>query len=128
MDSSQFIRVKSLEGELLFSQRRRQLGCTITTKELIIQQPHTTYHMLLKDIIGLVPFQLNNPRRRIGMVGETELITHFQKDYYKISVRNLYVINRHGVHERSNTDLIVPLNERFIQKFAEYSDFLPLPV
>lgn len=128
MDSSQFIRVKSLEGELLFSQKRKQLGFTITTKELIIQQPHTTYHMLLKDIIGLVPFQLNHLRRHIGTVGEIELMTDFQKDYYKMTVRNLHIINRQGVHERSNTDLIVPLNDRFIQKFAEYSDFSTLPV
>lgn len=127
MYNAQFIQVKSLEGELLFSQKRNQLGCTLTTKELIIQQPHATYHMLLEDIIGMIPFQLDNPRSHIATIGEANIVTHFPKDYFKISVRQMNVIKRHGVQERKNTYLIVPLNKRFIEKLAEYDDFTVLP-
>lgn len=127
MYDSGFIKVKSMEGELLFSQKRKRLGCTLTTKELIFQQPHATYHMLLEDVIGMIPFQLDNPRNHIGSIGETEVVTHFPKDYYKIAVRKIYVIKRHGMHERNDTHLIIPLNKRFIDKLAEYGNFTMLP-
>lgn len=127
MHNTQFIQVKSLEGELLYSQKKSQLGCTLTTKELIIQQPHATYHMLLEDIIGMVPFQLENPHNHIATIGETNIVTHFPKHYYKISVRKMNVIKRHGIQERNNTYLIVPLNKRFIDKLGEHDGFTVLP-
>lgn len=128
MDDSQFIHVKSLEGELLYTQKRKRLGCTLTTKELIIQQPHTTYHMLLDDIIGIIPFQLENTSRPIGIVGETEIVTRFPRQYYKVAVRELYVIKRNGILQRNDAHLIVPFNRRFMDKMAEHSGLTVLPV
>lgn len=128
MHHSQFIHIKSMAGELIFSQKRRQLGCTITTKELIFQQPHATYHVLLDDIVGMVPFHLKSSRNRIGILGEAACLPHFPQDYYKIIVRTLHIVKRHGILAKNNTSLIVPLNGRFIDKLEEHSNFTILPV
>lgn len=128
MNHSQFIQVKSYEGELLFSQKRNGLKCTITTKELIFQQPHTTYHMLFKNVIGLVPIYFPSPRSTVQTIGHTVIKTYFPSTYYKLSTRHVHVINRNGLHERMNTHLIVPLNRRFIEKLAEFGHLTALNV
>ncbi|WP_054948703.1 hypothetical protein [Numidum massiliense] len=123
-DDSQFIRIKSLPGELLFSQKKRQRKYTLTTEAFIFQKPHTTYHVLLEDIIGLAPFELPHrahPPHYMRTVGKTELVSKLPQEYYKLSVRYVDVINRHGMHTHENSHLILPLNKRFTHKLAEQS-------
>lgn len=123
MYNHHFINVKSMAGELIFSQKRQQLACTLTTKEVIFQQPHATYHILLEDIIGIAPFQLKKARNHIGVIGETQLITQFPQEYYKLSANKAVVIKPSGVYERHQAHVIVPLNRRFIDQLIKHGRF-----
>jgi hypothetical protein len=125
---SDFINIKKMEGELLLSQKRHDFGCTITTKELIFQKPHTSYHVLLENIIGMVPFRLTAYRQVSERAGDTIVDADFATQYYKITVKQLHVINRNGKYERGATDLIVPLNERLLGFIKHYAGFTTLPV
>ncbi|BCU82771.1 hypothetical protein JIR001_25540 [Polycladomyces abyssicola] len=128
MRHSNFINIKKMEGELLLSQKRYDFGCTITTKELIFQKPHTSYHVLLENILGMVPFRLTAYRQTKEKAGDTIVNADFSTQYYKITVKQLRVINRNGKYDRGATDLIVPLDERFIRFVERYAGFTTLPV
>jgi hypothetical protein len=121
MPYSDFIPVKDMEGELIVSQKRGQLGCTLTTKELIFQKPHISYRILLEDTLGIVPFQLKKPPTHL--FGETETYVRFHRQYYRISASKVHVIKRNGRFEKGSTDIMVPLNDRFIQFIEQYADF-----
>jgi len=125
---SNFINIKKMEGELLLSQKRYDFGCTITTKELIFQKPHTSYQVRLEDIIGMVPFRLTAYRQTKEKAGDTIVDADFSTHYYKITVKQLRVINRNGKYDRGATDLIVPLDERFISLVERYAGFTTLPL
>jgi hypothetical protein len=123
MRFSDFIEVKSMQGELLVSQKQNQLGCTLTTKELIFQKPHATYQILLTDTLGLIPFTLKKPTTRWEALGDFLHPPRFSQQYYRISASRVRIINRSGSHERGPTDLLVPLNDRFIRHMQQLSDF-----
>lgn len=126
MAYSDFIQVKRLRGELLLSQKRNHWGCTLTTKELIFQKPHISYHLLLDDIIGMVPFHPKHPTRGEGWIGPWAVLDH-SSSTYKITASRLTIIRRNGIGRRGKTDLIVPLNQRFLRYFDKYTDFTALP-
>ncbi|PTM60005.1 hypothetical protein [Desmospora activa] len=123
MPFSDFIQVKSMEGELIISQKRNQLGCTLTTKELIFQKPHTSYQIMLSDTLGLIPFRLKRPTPLWEIVGDSAVRPRFPQHYYRISAHRIRVINRNGSYERGPTDLLVPLNDRFIQQLQQLDTF-----
>lgn len=123
MPFTDFIQVKSMEGELLISQKRNQLGCTLTTKELIFQKPHTSYQIMLSNILGLIPFQLKRPTPNWEIIGDSAVLPRFTQHYYRISANRVRVINRNGSYERGPTDLLVPLNDRFIQQLQRLDAF-----
>lgn len=126
MAYSKFIQVKRIRGELLLSQKRNYWGCTLTTKELIFQKPHLSYHLLLDDIIGMVPFH-PHPRTRVeGWIDAGELANH-SLSTYKITTNRLTIIRRNGISKRGQTDLIVPLNQRFLRYFQKHTDFTAVP-
>ncbi|OYD09052.1 hypothetical protein [Paludifilum halophilum] len=127
MPDSDFIQVKQMHGELLVSQKRQQLGCTLTTKELIFQKPHASYQIFLSDILGIIPFQLKKPAPAPEVLGESGVSPHFSTQYHRISALRMFVINRSGGFEKGVTDILVPLNERFIQHIQRCTDFIPIP-
>lgn len=126
MAYSDFIQVKRLRGELLLSQKRHRWGCTLTTKELIFQKPHVSYHLLLDDIIGMVPFR-PNPRTRGEGWNEQWENPDLSSSTYKITASRLTILRRSGAVRRGQTDLILPLNQRFLRYFQEHTDFTALP-
>jgi hypothetical protein len=118
--NSDFIRLKNLEGELKLTQMNRSLGCSVTSKELVFQKPHMTYHLFLHDIISMVPVTLDsNP---ITFRHQHELIrSDFGTDYYKLAVKWARVVTRSGVVEKENVEFIVPLSPKMLQYIAQYS-------
>lgn len=116
-----FISVKPLTGELKLSQKKSGLGVSITTKEIILQRPHTSYHILFKDIISIVPIRTipRNVTFEIDM--NTSVRTSFGSNYYKISTSQASVYNRKGRSERGETEFIVPLSDAFMNYFANLS-------
>ncbi len=126
MAYSDFIQVKRLRGELLLSQKRNHWGCTLTTKELIFQKPHLSYHLLLDDIIGIVPFHPKHGPGAEGWISPWETPDPSASPY-KITANRLTIIRRSGAVRRGQTDLILPLNQRFLRYFREHTDFTALP-
>jgi hypothetical protein len=125
--NTDFIRVKSLEGELKLSQIKSRFGCSITTKEIIFQKPHHSYQIQLKDIISMVPHQLEAKSMVItpsSQGGEENIVTSFGSNYYKISTDKMKVYNRSGVHEKGQTEFIVPLSEKMLNHIALYSNLI----
>lgn len=128
MPNSNFIPVKRLAGTLIVSQKRNNLGCTLTTREFVFQKPHMSYHILLDDVIGLIPYPVKPARLPKNLASEEWIHPRHSNQYYKITVRELQVINRQGLFTRGATDIIIPLNDRFIQHLKKHTDFTVLPI
>ncbi|SDX51706.1 hypothetical protein SAMN05444487_12136 [Marininema mesophilum] len=128
MPNTNFIKVKPMHGELLIYQKQNQLGYTLTTQELIFQNPHASYQILLSDILGIVPFRLQRDPAMLELLTETGARPSFPKQYYRISARRVVVINRRGHYERGTTDILIPLNDRFIQHIEAHADFASIPI
>jgi hypothetical protein len=126
MYRSSFIPIKRLAGQLILSQRHNHWGATLTTKELIFQRPHLSYHIFLDDILGLVPYPLpTNQRGTHSVVGWLEPNRH--RDFYKLSVARLHLVNRQGAFTQDTADLIIPLNSRFIHFLSQVTNLTLLP-
>jgi hypothetical protein len=120
-----FIRLKHLEGELKLTQMNRNLGCSVTSKELVFQKPHITYHLFLHDILSMVPIQLDT--KPITFRHQGELIrSEFGSDYYKLVVKWARIVTRSGVVERENMEFIVPLSTKMLQYIAQYSGLVAI--
>lgn len=120
-----FIPVKRMIGHLIISQKRNHWASTLTTKELIFQKPHLSYHILLNDVIGIIPCEMIGIRPHLdhGLFISTP---KNPSNYYKISINKLFVINRNGVFTNGATDLIVPLNKRFLQHIEKHTNLTML--
>jgi hypothetical protein len=120
-----FIPVKRMIGHLIISQKRNHWASTLTTKELIFQKPHLSYHILLNDVIGIIPCEMKG----LHPQPDHDLLITLKNPsrYYKISVHKLFVINRNGVFTNGATDLIVPLNHRFLKHVEKYTNLTMLP-
>jgi hypothetical protein len=117
-----FIRLKDTEGTLLLSHTNRNLGCKVTTKEIIFQRPHCTYQILFEDIVSMIPHDVPAKPVMLPLFGNSaeKVSTSFASSYYKISADRVRVYNRSGTHERKAMDLIVPLHQLFLKYFARY--------
>lgn len=118
-----FIPIKRFAGNLLISQRRHDLRSTLTTKEFVFQRPHTTYYILLEQIVGIVPYTLP-----FGLRTHSDLEMG-RKDLplYKITTRELHVITRSGYKIHTNAELIIPIHARLLRHLDRSSDFTQLP-
>lgn len=121
--------MKQLAGHLIISQKKNQWGITLTTKELVFQKPHLSYHILLDDIIGIIPYEINKGNHPFSEHIETS-VEPFTRHYYKLTLSALTMIRRQGITHLSSTDLIISLNQRildFLQKYTSltvmYSSF-----
>lgn len=121
-----FIQVKALEGELKLSQKRRDLGCTITTKEMIFQRPHTSYHILIDDVVSIIPLQTAPKSMLFEVDDHTFVKTSFSSQTYRIVAVKSIMYTRHGRLERDETEIIVPLSKGFLEYFAKYTSLIPI--
>ncbi|WP_124728068.1 hypothetical protein [Staphylospora marina] len=124
MHSSQFIPVKRLAGELIVSRKRGIFGLTLTTRELVFQKPNLSYHLMLEDIIGILPF---TSIRFSGLTEENGPgIRPFGKPV-KITATRLVVIHRGGATEKRMTDLVIPMPTGFMEYMRRHTDFIFFP-
>jgi len=124
--NSDFIRLKNLEGDLKLTQMNSSLGCSVTSKELVFQKPHTTYHLFLHDIISMVPITLDKATVTFKHQAET-IRASFGDNYYKISVKWARVVTRSGIVEREDAEFIVPLSSKMLQYISKYSGLVVIP-
>jgi hypothetical protein len=122
-----FIKIKQLQGELVLSHNKGNLATSITTKEIFFQKPHNTYHILLKNILSIIPIQLKRKQTTISYKDELHVHSSFSHQLYKITVSEMIAINRNGKFIRQNSELILPLTQRFLEKIDLYSDLTLIP-
>lgn len=118
--NSDFIRLKHLEGELKLSQMNKNVGCSITSKELVFFKPHLTYHLFLHDIVSMVPinqdaipvpFRKNSANQR----------PFFDSQTYKLVTKWARVVSRSGIVEKENMEFIVPISSKMLSYISQYS-------
>ncbi|MGE5703489.1 MAG: hypothetical protein ACM32O_13240 [Clostridia bacterium] len=118
--NNDFIRLKNLEGELKLTQMNHSLSCSVTSKELVFQKPHTTYHLFLQDILSMLPVTV--PPSNVTFHHQTETIrSEFRSDYYKLTAKWVRIVTRSGVVERENVDFIIPLSPKMLEYIAQFS-------
>ncbi|MBD0380269.1 hypothetical protein [Paenibacillus sedimenti] len=118
-----FIQIKSLEGELKMSHKRKDYGLTVTTKELILHKPHVNYYFKLEDIINILPFD-NSGFKKISFVSSraaNQETTHLSpgSEHYRIYVGAATVHNRSGFFQLGATDVIIPIHREILRAISE---------
>lgn len=117
-----FISVKQMAGELKLSQVKQGLRCTVTTKEIIFQKPHRSYHILFDDIIEMLPFNIPPQTITLPATGGEKVKATFGSSYYKIMTEKAKIYNRNGIYEQDQMELIIPLSQKFLRYVSRYSD------
>jgi hypothetical protein len=119
-----FLRIKSLEGELKISHKKRDFGITVSTKELVYQKPHVNYFIRLEDIVTVAPFELENEpmaRRAHKGVPTYELnglaITSHHHRIYALSAT---MHSRSGIFTLGPTEFILPMMPELLRTIARY--------
>lgn len=109
-----FIQIKSLEGDLKISHKKRGFGLTVSTKELIYQKPHANYIIKLEDIVGITPYE--EPRNRRPIVfhsrkaeGKEVVNLEAGMPHYRIHVKNATLHNRSGQFRLGASQFILPV-------------------
>lgn len=125
-----FISIRNMEGELKLSHKKRGYGLTVTTKELIIQKPHTNYYLKLEDILSIVqaePYGLK-PIRFVQDWTEHSGLVSVQPGsrHYRIMVREAVLHNRSGLRELKPCDFILPIDEGMLRAITQWAGLDPL--
>jgi hypothetical protein len=121
--NSEFIKIKSLEGDLRMSHKKKDYGLTISTKELILHKPHVNYYFKLEDIISILPFD-NQKLKTITFVNwrsSNQESTNFSagSQHYRLYVHAATVHNRSGIFKLGPTDVIIPIHEQMLRAISE---------
>lgn len=123
--NSDFIQIKSMQGELKLSHKLRNLGMTVSTKELIIQKPHINYHIPLEEIISILPHdsRLNDYSYVNRQDGREEITRHHAGlSYFKIHVNKSVMHNRSGIFQLDSMDFIVPIYSDMLDAIRRLSE------
>ncbi|MDD9270374.1 hypothetical protein ACFPES_25280 [Paenibacillus sp. GCM10023248] len=121
--NSDFIQIKSLEGDLKMSHKKKDYGLTVTTKELILHKPHVNYYFKLDDIISIIPYD-NSRFKAITFVNSRskgQESTHLSpgSEHFRIYVQKATVHNRSGLFELGPTDVIIPIYPSMLKAISD---------
>jgi hypothetical protein len=125
-----FIKIKSLDGELKISHKKRDFGITISTKELVYQKPHANYHFKLEDITSIMPYDTSEVKaitfhnRRSSGNEIINMSTGIPK--YRFYVQHAVLHNRSGIFQLGAAQFILPiLNDLLlvVSKYAGLNEF-----
>ncbi|WP_309118376.1 hypothetical protein [Paenibacillus sp.] len=119
-----FMQIKSLEGELKLSHKKRDFGITVSTKELVYQKPHVNYVIRLDAIVTITPFEeAGSPGARRGWKGiPTYELSGLAigKDHYRIYAREAVMHSRSGIYTLGATEFILPMAPDLLRAVAMY--------
>ncbi|UKS29803.1 hypothetical protein LOZ80_13060 [Paenibacillus sp. HWE-109] len=121
--NSDFIQIKSLEGDLKMSHKKRGLGLTVSTKELILHKPHINYYFKLEHIVSIVPYD-SSALKSITFINKSsgnQEAVHMAigSEHYRIYVQAATIHNRSGLFELGPTDVIIPIHPTMLNTIAE---------
>ncbi|SFL81269.1 hypothetical protein SAMN03159341_11066 [Paenibacillus sp. 1_12] len=120
-----FIQIKSLQGDLKISHKKRDFGITVSTEELVYQKPHVNYYFKLEHITGIIPYDTTETkkitfqnRRNSG----SEIITMSHGiPHYRIYVSQAYVHNRSGIFQLGSAQFILPIISDLLKAISKYA-------
>ncbi|OXM88238.1 hypothetical protein [Paenibacillus rigui] len=120
----QFIKIKSLEGELKISHKKSDFGITVSTKELVYQKPHANYHIQLEHIISIMPFEplggkgITFQNKRAS--GNEIINMSSGMSHYRIHVQNATLHNRSGIFTLGAAQFILPVHDDLLLAISKY--------
>jgi hypothetical protein len=130
MNSSDFIQIKSLDGDLIIYHKRQDLGLTVSTQELVIQRPHFNYFMKLKDIISIIPYQTERGRgvRLVSMDSSSREISRLggEAGSYRLFVSKAVMHSRSGLSDMGKMEFVLPIANILLDKIGLYGGFDPI--
>jgi hypothetical protein len=119
-----FLQLKSLEGELKISHKKRDFGITVSTKEFVYQKPHVNYLVRLEDIVTVTPFEIKNERKGPHAwkgVPTVELAGLAISDHhYRIYASAAVMHSRSGIFALGATEFILPLMPDLLRSIAQH--------
>lgn len=125
-----FISIRSMEGELKLSHKKRGYGLTVTTKELIVQKPHTNYYLKLADILSIVPVSPYGlkPLRYVPDWTENAALVSVAPGsrHYKLMLAGAMIHNRSGLAQMRACDFILPIDEGMLRAIIAWSGLASL--
>lgn len=120
-----FMRIKSLEGELKFAHKRMEIGLTISTLEFVLQKPHVNYHVKLEDIISIVPYESMALKKMIivnqSAAGDKVRSVAAGVKHYRVHVKQATIHNRSGIHQQGEMEFVMSIAHELLAAIAEYS-------
>lgn len=123
--NNDFIKIKTLEGDLKISHKKKDLGMTVSTEELVLQKPHVNYHVKLEDIISIVPFETAGSKtaalviQRAANNEVTNIV--FGPNLYKFYVQKAVMHSRSGIFKMGRMELVIPILHELLHVIGEYS-------
>ncbi|WP_261306093.1 hypothetical protein [Paenibacillus andongensis] len=130
--NSDFIPIKSLEGDLKMSHKKRDFGLTVSSKELILHKPHINYYFKLEHIISILPYDKSALKAVtfVNLRSANQEFTHVApgSDYFRIYVQAATVHNRSGLFEIGPTDIIIPIHPSMLKVISEYMQRVGLTI
>lgn len=120
-----FIQIKSLEGELKMSHKKRDYGLTVSTKELVLHKPHVNYYIKLEDIISIVPYD-STGLKKISFINsrfanQESATLSPGSAHYKLYVAAAMMHNRSGIFKLGAIDMIIPIHEQMLRAISEWA-------
>jgi len=120
-----FMRIKSLEGELKYAHKRMEIGLTVSTHEFVLQKPDVNYHVKLEDIISIVPYE-SMALKRMTIVNQSAAGDEVKSvaagaKHYKVFVKQATIHNRSGIHQMGQTEFVMSIAQELLSAIAEYS-------
>ncbi|MFC0216650.1 hypothetical protein ACFFK0_30075 [Paenibacillus chartarius] len=120
-----FIRIKSLEGELKMSHKKHEFGLTVSTMEFVLQKPHVNYHVRLADITGIVPFEVKGTQTMTFTsrnAASNEIMTvAIGPQHYRFFVKEAIVHNRSGIFTLGRAQFIMPVLPDLLAVISRYA-------
>lgn len=119
-----FIKIKSLEGELKISHKKSDFGITVSTKELVYQKPHANYHIQLDQITSILPY--DNSRGKVisfhnkRSSGSEIINMSAGMPHYRVHVENATLHNRSGIFILGAAQFILPIHHDLLMAISKY--------
>jgi hypothetical protein len=130
MNSSDFIQIKLLEGDLIIYHKKQDLGLTVSTQELVIQRPHLNYYLKLKDIISIIPYY-SDRGRSVSLISRDHSSREISRlsgesGSYRLFVSKAIIHSRSGLSEIGKIEFVLPIANVLLDKIALYGAFEPI--
>lgn len=118
-----FLQLKSLEGELKISHKKKEFGISVSTKELVYQKPHVNYYIKLEDIVSIIPYEtVGKPVRFVSSRSSGNEIANMSigQNHYRIYTRKAVMHSRSGIFEMGATEFVLPIAKDLLTHAACY--------